>query len=134
METRGEERGGDCVVWVDAWQQDCCGDHWAIGSSVSWTVEPPNREYLDPLFAPGAGVTIDWHEERHDESRAGLRTLAGTIVAIAGVDLDYEARDPDEPKMMYPVAGSARLAPLTKSEGDELRRDNFTGYVVTLRP
>ena len=26
------------LVWVDAWQMQCCGDPFAVGSSVEWTL------------------------------------------------------------------------------------------------
>lgn len=47
------------LVWVDAWQMQCCGDPFAVGSRVAWTLSEPDREWL-------ASDADGWHPETDD--------------------------------------------------------------------
>lgn len=130
MTASSDESGVRAVVWVDGWQQECCGDAWALGSKVAWTVERSNTDYFQPLFDPP--VTIDWHEEHHAESSAGLAKLEGIVLTIQGVQFDYAPRNGDARAVLHAVPGSARLTPLSRAAGEELRWDCFAGYLVTV--
>ena len=123
--------GERLVVWVDGWQQECCGDPWSIGSTVSWTLGDADDDYLAPLFPPESGVTVDRAEEHHGGLAEDAPSTSGIVVAIHGVQLRYEPMRGD-PRMLYPVPGSAHLTPLTQSDGDERRSEGFAGYLVEI--
>ena len=41
------------AVWIDAWQMQCCGDPFAVGDRVAWTVSNAvEREWLETLVGP----------------------------------------------------------------------------------
>lgn len=37
-------------VWVDEWQYACCGEPFAVGDRVSWTLHPADLEFLAPVL------------------------------------------------------------------------------------
>jgi hypothetical protein len=131
--TGGNRAGhGRLTVWVAGWQQERCGDDWAIGSSVSWTLAAPDSDYLDPLFAREASVLVDRAEEHHGGLPDDAPRTAGSVVAIHGVQLRYAPTPDGDSTTLYPVAGSASRTPLAHSNGDEFRRDGFAGYLVEI--
>lgn len=111
-------------VYYEEWQLQCCGDAFAVGEEVTWTVEPARDEY-------GA----DWHEEHHNED--DLPTLTGTVLAIESVWQRYE--ESDDGRLLTAVDGDFVMAGLSAANGvesDELAplqaEYHFRGYVVTL--
>ncbi len=124
-------KGERLVVWIDGWQQECCGDPWSIGSTVSWTLAEADDDYLAPLFPPESEVVVDRAEEHHGGLTEDAPSTSGIVVAIRGVQLRYEP-SPGDPRTLYPVPGSAHLTPLTRSDGDELRWHGFAGYLVEI--
>jgi hypothetical protein len=120
------------VVWVDSWQQECCGDAWSIGTVVRWTVADADQEYLAPLFASESDVRVDYHEEHHGGLPDDAPTTSGTVVGIRGVQLRYAPPSGGDAGTLYPVPASARLTTLTSSDGPELRWEGFAGYLVEI--
>lgn len=129
------EHGGDAYVrvWIDSWQQECCGEAWAVGDRVTFTVLRPAADAFAETFPEDSGVTIDWYEEHHPDKRTRLETVEGVIVDAAGVQRRYAPQLGAPVNNLYPVPGSALLTPVTKSDGDERRLEGFAGYVVTLQ-
>jgi hypothetical protein len=120
------------TVWVEGWQHECCGKPFGIGSTVSWTLAEPEREYIDPLFRPELAVEIDREEDRHGMLvDFDAPETVGTVTAIRAVRVRY-ARDPDDERVLYPVPGSAELTDLDRSNGVELRSRDFAGYLVEI--
>ena len=39
------------LVWVDAWQQECCGDPFAIGDAVTWPQLTLHGPITDPIIS-----------------------------------------------------------------------------------
>ncbi|WP_157548714.1 DUF6578 domain-containing protein [Nonomuraea candida] len=117
-------------VWVDDWQMQCCGEPFQIGSTVSWTLHPADRDWLTRVLGEETAATIDWSEEHHsDESPDALRVEA-RVIGISAVHARVELL-PGE-NIHHPVGGV--LTPTTSADGwDPDRGDlKFTGYVVTL--
>ncbi len=120
-------------VWLDGWQQECCGNPWGVGSTVQWMLADADGDYFAPLFAVDSGVTVDRHEDHHDALPEDTPETVGVVTAIRGVQLRYEPTPGGDPKILYPVPGSARLADLDRSNGAEFRWQGFAGYLVRLR-
>jgi len=114
------------TVWVSGWEQECCGERFAVDREVRWHLFPPDREYFDPLFRPEDGVTITYQEEHHQHEEPPALT-AGYVTAIRAVQLRYEGE-----KILNPVPGSAKLTNISQSDGPEQRWPGFTGYLVDL--
>jgi hypothetical protein len=119
------------TVWIDGWQQECCGEPLSEGGSVRWTVVQAGRE-LDAYFPPSSAVAVKYAQERHGPVRdEALLTIEGRVAAIRAVQLRYVQDEPGS-RSFRPVAGSARLTRLRTAGGAELRGRGFAGYLVDL--
>ena len=123
---------GRLVVWVDSWQQECCGDPWSVGTVVSWTLTDADLESLAPLFASESEVRVDYREEHHGGLPEHAPITSGPVVGIRGVQVRYAPLAGGDPRMLYAVPQSARFTPLTHSEGPEVPWEGFTGYLVEI--
>jgi hypothetical protein len=131
--TQGSPEAELLWVWVDGWQQECCGEPWGVRSTVHWMLADADLGYFAPLFPDNSGVTVDRHEDHHDALPADTLETVGVIVAIRGVHLSYAPAPGGDPKRLYPVPGSARLTALDRSNGAELRGQGFAGYLVRIQ-
>jgi hypothetical protein len=121
------------TVWVAAWQQECCGDAFGVGTSVRWPVVRARGE-LETLLPADSGVTVGYVQERHGPvHEEDLMTLEGRVRAIRGVELRYVETEPGT-RSYRPVPGSGRLIALTAADGAERRGRGFAGYLVDLTP
>lgn len=124
-------RGERLTIWVDAWQQECCGVPWTIGSRVSWTLAEVGEDHrLESLFPADAAVVIDAREEHHGADADDNERTNGAVIAVRGVQVRHEPTLGGND--LQPVPGSATLTALTHSNGEELRWDGFVGYLVEL--
>lgn len=114
------------TVWVDGWQQACCGEPFAVGTRVQWQVQEPDLGFAGRLFA--TPPTIDHAEAHHGPE--GLPVVSGRVRRIRTVDVRYERGEREN--TLHPVAGSARTAGVEASDGPEHRRQGFVGYLVDL--
>jgi len=120
------------TVWLEDWQHQCCGEPFSIGSTLGWTLAGP-EEYVDSLFAPDLAVHVDHIDDRHG-MHVDLDTpqTVGTVTAIRSVRVRH-ARDPNNERSWSPVPGSAELAEVERSNGDEMRSRDFAGYLVEIQ-
>lgn len=53
-------------VWVEAWQIQCCGDAFEVGSKVEWTLcEQSDRDWLTSVLGDEFAREITYSEEHH---------------------------------------------------------------------
>ncbi len=123
-------------VWVDGWQVECCGEPFAVGDTVRWTLveRPFDDQLVDERGRPEPRPTLA--EEHHGDSPDDASVTAGVVRRIATVTFAYE-RLPGRERAYGPVAGSGRTQQRQHVDGqegalptDEGRR--FAGYVVDL--
>ncbi len=123
-------------VWVDGWQVECCGEPFAVGDTVRWTlVERPLDDVLvDERGRPEPRPTLA--EEHHGDSPDGAPVTEGVVRRIAEVTFAYDPI-PGRAREWGPVEGSGRTRQRWRVDGregdlptDEGRR--FAGYVVDL--
>ncbi|WP_166427027.1 DUF6578 domain-containing protein [Nonomuraea mesophila] len=117
-------------VWVDDWQMECCGELFGLGSAVSWTLGPADRDWLTRALGEETAATIDWGQEHHSEPSPDQISVEARVTHISAVHARYELT-PGE-SAYHPVEGV--LTPQTFADGrppaeGDLR---FIGYVVTL--
>lgn len=113
------------VVWVDAWQLQCCGEPFAVGSRVGWTLRDIARGRIFEDVA-GAEVSdrITHAEEHHGGVSEDAPVVNGTVRRIQAI----HARFVREREW---VPGEAR--DVTSADGsDEVAGLSFNGYVVDL--
>lgn len=118
-------------VWVDEWQMECCGDPFHVGSTVTWTLAPADREWLTRALGEETAATIEWGEEHHDEPTAAHITVEAQVKHISAVHARHVKAEGDT--YLHPTEGV--LTPLTSADrsppppSDD--RD-LIGYIVTL--
>ena len=120
------------TVWVDAWQMQCCGEPFGVGSRVSWTLIDADAEWAERVV--GAGVAVDAAEEHHGGAPDGTPETAGTVTAVSAVHCRYAPAPDGDQCMLYPVSSSAVLTPVMSADGWALDRDGqqFAGYLVRI--
>ncbi len=119
-------------IWVDGWQMQCCGELFAIGSSVRWTTCAPDGDYL-ATFLGDEEAQVDAAEEHHSGDAEELEEVSGTVTAIAALFGRY-APLPGSPNMLFPSLGSGVLFAREEATGweEEVESMQFVGYVVEL--
>jgi hypothetical protein len=125
----------DLVVWVDDWQMQCCGDSFAVGDEVAWTVREVDAEWLQRVFGPDPPVSVDAAEEHHGGADGDCPVTVGTVASIDAVHCWYEAvPGPDGRSGRYPVPGSGRRHAVGSADGWAANVDGlrFVGYLVQL--
>lgn len=123
------------TIWVDDWQVECCGDPFAIGSTVSWTVLPiTDPDWLSDVLGPERAATVDAAEDHHTDAPDHLREITGVVQAISTVHCEFAMRRPRDPQGLRPVPGTCVLNDVERVDGTPPRRAglSFVGYLVGL--
>lgn len=108
------------VVWVSSWQLQCCGDSFAVGGRVEWTVEDAvDRAWLDAALGPQQAARVT-HTEDHHADHDDLRRLSGRVVSILAAWGAFAPTEPDA-RTLSPVPGSARFVDVTEPFGADGR-------------
>jgi hypothetical protein len=131
-------------VWIEAWEWQCCGDPFKLGSNVMWGLLPASahlRSALAVEFGEGVAQQLT-HYETHHEIDGDPETVPtrGRVEAIDAAFCVLEAR-PDNARFYEPIAGSGVLESRQSADGWEpedepggKRYRRFSGYIVTLDP
>ncbi|WP_147252177.1 DUF6578 domain-containing protein [Blastococcus sp. TF02-9] len=124
-------------VWVDSWQQQCCGDDFRVGSHVKWQVRrtEPSADWVATLLGKEWGDKVCFAEEHHDNSAdAELNGMVQSIQAVT-CDRQLEKQSPrlGSQKVWVPIPGSGQLrkvetAGLTEETYDPSH--TFDGWIV----
>jgi hypothetical protein len=120
----------------------CCGDPFATGSTVTWTLEPLDGGYLAEVLGEEEAARLTGAEEHHGgvEGRES-RVATGVVRTIDAVFCRFAPRDTSEGRALYPVRGTAVVVAKTSADGWERERHGpefesddikFLGYVVDL--
>ena len=88
------------TIWVDAWQMQCCGELFSVGSRVAWTLAKADPDRLTPLL--GASVTIDAAEEHHGGVPDATPRTKATVTAISAVHCQHAPAPGGDQRMLYP--------------------------------
>jgi uncharacterized protein DUF6578 len=125
-------------VWVTAWEQQCCGTDFAVGSAVTWTVvehDGPD-EWVEQLLGPDWGDRVKYSEGHHGEEEV---SLSGVVRAIHEVRCRRELQAEGAGQAWVPIRGSGWLTDVAvadpwTSEPADVRREpvTFDGWVVEL--
>ncbi|OCC10221.1 DUF6578 domain-containing protein [Streptomyces sp. PTY087I2] len=121
------------TIWVDDWQMQCCGEDFAPGGLVSWSlVEADPEDYAD-IVGEERAEGIDFHEEHHGREEREPTSLE--VLSIAEVHCRYAAPPGSTEKVNCPVPGTAVVLPVDRATGWAKARPDveFAGYLVTAR-
>ncbi|MDK0520905.1 DUF6578 domain-containing protein [Streptomyces sp. ML-6] len=122
------------TIWVDDWQIQCCGERFAPGDVVSWTLlEVDPEEYADVVGSERA-AGIDFREEHHGQGEETAPTSV-EVVSIDEVHCRYGVPPGATDRVNYPVPGTTVLVPVEEADGRAKARPKlrFEGYLVTAR-
>jgi hypothetical protein len=129
-----ENRPVEIKVWMDDWQMQCCGEPFAVGDEVSWTLRDPDTEWLALVLGSEPAGGVDKAEEHHGGIGEGATPTVGIVTAIHAVRCRY-APLPDEAETQFaPVAGSGTLDAIRSVDGWTPDQGDlkFAGYLVQL--
>lgn len=111
-------------VWVDQWQYDCCGDPFAVGDTVSWTLRPSDVDWLSAVLGYHRPDPLPVSEERHGSLPDHTPETTGVVRALAAVYCRFALRpgsDADDPHALQPVRGTEWVQPLASTR-EKVRR------------
>lgn len=84
-----------CRVYYECWQMDCCGDPFAVGDWIEWTVV--KAENLSSIVDLGK---VDYFYEAHDEAFFSLQGKVENIFIL------YQKYEPVTDKtILVPIYG-----------------------------
>jgi hypothetical protein len=98
----------DLTVWVNGWQMQCCGEPFAVGSQVSWTLGDVDRDWLEAVLgARAAGVNAA--EGHHGGLPDEVPETAAVVSGISAVHCSYAPAPGGNSKVLaLPRAGFSR--------------------------
>jgi len=136
MALQGESGRVRYVVWVDAWQMQCCGEPFSVGGEVTWALsDQPNRPWLATVVGAPLADSVTHAEGHHGPWPLGQvpLVLTGRVVSIRSAFCRY-ASAPSDDRMLLPVQGSAVLHEVSRADGWENASGDlrFNGYLVRL--
>jgi len=120
------------TIWVDAWQLQCCGEPFRVGSRVAWTLRDAGPDWLETVLGAEAARAVDAAEEHHGGVSEETEPVTGTVTRISAVHCRYDPRPGDDPRALPVVRGSAALTDLKSADGWTADRgeERFAGYIV----
>jgi hypothetical protein len=123
------------TVWVDGWQMQCCGEPFAVGSDISWTLGDADVDWLEAVLGSKA-AEVDSAAEHHGALPKDTPKTAATVSSISAVHCRYALDPGGDSKIRYPVRNSAVLTELPAADGWTPDRGDlqFTGYLVEIFP
>ena len=120
------------IIWMDAWEFECCGEPFEVGSRVKWilgVVDQSDKERFATLLGEADASRLTHHETHHGPHDDEVLTYAtGSVTAIKAIYQSYDDRG-------HLVEGSAHakdLASAVKFENEELNGPRFRGYLIDL--
>ncbi len=127
------------VVWIDAWQMQCCGTPFSVNDEVHWTLgDGKDDEWIESV-ADETAQSIEFREEHHGGLPDDAPITKGIVRSIRTLHTRYVALEGQQNELV-PVSGSGTFAPKTYADGWEAEdfetgaaeRYQFDGYVVEL--
>jgi len=103
------------AVFYESWEMECCGDAFAVGDQVSWSVTPADemtRARVGELPG-GAAPAVEWLHDGHGQATEPI-ALAGTVRRIQAIWARSELVDASS-RVYEVVLGSQIAVDLTRA-------------------
>ena len=128
---RGTGRKGcmDCRVYYESWQMDCCGESFAIGDVVCWTVCACPDSWTFQTVDIGK---IDYCYENHLFDHGPYYDLEGTVTDIMILYEKHESSK-SQSSMSVPVRGVLKKVSRINRYKKGYNEMSVSGYIVTLK-
>lgn len=118
------------VIWMDAWEFECCAEEFEVGSGVTWMLAVADQAFkarLTALLGEVEGSRLTHYETHHGPRDDPLAYVAGTAVAIKKVFRSHDART-------RPVEGSYyaehRVSAVKFEDEERDGAPKFRGYLI----
>ncbi len=120
---------------MDNWQMQCCGEPFAVGDEVSWTLRDPDTEWLESVLGSESAGGVDKAEEHHGGIGDGGTSTVGIVTSIHAVRCRYAPPPGGAETVLGPVPGSGTLDAIRFADGWTPDRGEleFAGYLVRLK-
>lgn len=119
------------------WQMQCCGEPFALGAIVEWTLAPVGERGSLALAMGQELADSVTHLEDHHELLLpdDVPRTAGRVRSIRAVRGRY-GRAEGQSTCLHPVRESATATAVPSADGWEADRDGarFVGYLIELDP
>ena len=118
-------------VWIDEWQQACCGEEITEGDEVTLHLRGVDVPWFDTAFGAGFSAGLTGCDETHEPTDVE-RIVEGRVRRISAATCGYQTL-PDGSGAI-PVRGSGELHRVRVIDGSfrPLRGQDLVGYVVEL--
>jgi hypothetical protein len=122
------------TLWVDAWQMQCCGEPFRLGSQVAWTLRNPDPDWLEAALGAEASRAVDAAEEHHGDISEDTEPVRGIVMRIRAVHCRYAPSPDGGPRTLCPAPGSGVLTDVESADGwiADRGEERLAGYVVRL--
>ena len=119
-------------MWVDSWQQQCCGEPFEVGSQVAWMLRAIDREFARSVLGDDLAQSVTHAEEHHGELPEDGPAVVGRVTAIHTVHCEFAPRIGRQDNTRYPVPGTTVLSSAMSADGWEPEPDGlvFVSYLV----
>ena len=77
------------TLWVDAWQMQCCGEPFRLGSQVAWTVGEADPDWLAAVLGAETAPGVGGAEEHHGGIPEDTEPTTGIVTRISAVHCRY---------------------------------------------
>jgi hypothetical protein len=122
------------LVWYSDWQMECCGEPFAVGDSVQWSLtDEPDVDWLEAAIGTELAAEIT-HQEDHHGVEEDVIARRGKVLSIRCAYCRYAPTPGGDERTLYPVAGTAEIKSAERVEGTEAGGSDlhFNGYLVEL--
>ena len=118
-----------CMVLVESWQMQCCGDPFNLRDTVDWLVKKWDSSWA---FNITLGM-IDSIYEYHSSEWQKLFKITGKVTQITALYCSF-IPDPDDPKEIKQIRKYGEKYPVINANGWEknIGTQKFTDYIVWL--
>jgi hypothetical protein len=125
------------TVWVE--DLGCCGDPFAVGSTVAWELQGvghADRRFFASVFGDEIAARITDRLDRHEDNKRA-RLVSGVVRSIEAVSWQVHPLADDSPVTdafgLYALPGSVvMVAKSAADQMDEVRGRPCMGYIVDL--
>ncbi len=118
---------GECTLYYESWQIQCCGEPFAVGEKVTWTCIIPSE------FKNAHGIIVDFEEEHHGFATHSITGIVDKIIA-------ERSEFPKGKRIVHYHEAKTIKEEILEANGyeselkdDEATERTFWGYIVTLR-
>ncbi len=118
-------------VWIDEWQQSCCGDALAEGDEVTMRLRPVDASWFEAVFGSAFVRGLAGCDESHQMTQV-QRIVEGRVHRIHAASCEYRESGDGMGAIPVPGSGVLRRIPAIDGECRPVGGSELVGYVVDL--